>query len=448
MKIPATVMFTLFCLSFISAQKCDENDTSNSLSNYSPRSTLTLKTCTFEYYLKDIETLQLLNPDKNITFNNSMLNVLFNNEINSFATSLNDLSLNKNFANLSSDSKSFTIGRNIFLHRSKSPDYSLKKISNILSVSATTGVDKNFSKNYAYNNSTNKYDFSSELMINFKFTHIFDNIIVPIENEVARIENYRKITIRDSVEKKLREDNEIPIIENTPSSELKRELLQKKYYQYYKYIADEEIDYLKKNKLYNRYFIWWAGVNIDIPIQGKQLNYKEQPTAGNFTAKEFQAWRTEIFLNLFFSDPEITRFEFLKSTSLNIRFSGSVFNNNSYIAKNLTPMTFQTIVGQSADQQAINKSDLVFIGNYERFETYSLKGEASVLLFNNTIGISGGSEKTFGPYDNFNWKLGIPVSLKDKDEKPLLNFEIQWKEINKSHMIGLSVGYVFGKFTK
>lgn len=441
-------MFTLFCLSSFSAQKCNEKDTSNLISYYSPKSTETLKTCTFEYYLKDIDTLNKMKDRTDLIFNNSMLNVLFNNEINSFATSLSDLSLDKNFASLSSDSKTFTVGRNIFLHRSKSPDYSLRKISNILSLSAITNVDKNFSKNYAYNSSTNKYDFASELTINLKFTHIFNNSIKPLADKREKIKNYRNTTVKDSVLKKLQKDNEVLLFDNLSTTEKKDSLLQKIYYKHYKYIADQEIDHLKKNKLYKRMFLWWTGINIDIPIQGKQLNYKEQSTIGNFSTKEFLPWRTEIFVNFFFTYPEISRLKFVKSTSLNIRFSGSVFNNSSYIAKNLTPLTFQTIVGQSTDQQVVNKSDLVFIGNYERFETYSLKGEASVLFFNNTVGFSVGSEKTFGPYNNFNWKLGIPVSLKDKDEKPLLNFEVQWKEINKNHMIGLSVGYVFGKFTK
>ncbi len=448
MKTLTTIMFTLFCLSFFSAQKCDEKDTSNLISYYSPKSTETLKTCTFEYYLKDIDTLNKIKKRTNLIFNNSMLNVLFNNEINSFATSLSDLSLDKNFVSLSSDSKTFTVGRNIFLHRSKSPDYSLRKISNILSVSVITNVDKNFSKNYAYNSSTNKYDFASELTFSLKFTHVFNNTITPLDDRKEKIKNYRGTTIKDSVLKKLQKDNEVLLIDNLSTKEKKDSLLQKIYYKHYKYIADQEIEHLKKNKLYNRMFLWWTGVNIDIPIQGKQLNYKEQSSVGSFSTKEFQAWKAEIFVNLFFTDPEIRRLKFLKSTSLNVRFSGVVFNNNSYIANNLTPLTFQTIAEQSTDQQIVSRSDLVFIGNYERFETFSLRGEASILFFNNTIGFSGGSEKTFGPYDNFNWKLGIPVSLKDKDEKPLLNFEIQWKEINKNHMIGLSVGYVFGKFTK
>lgn len=44
--------------------------------------------------------------------------------------------------------------------------------------------------------------------------------------------------------------------------------------------------------------------------------------------------------------------------------------------------------------------------------------------------------------------MGIPVSLKDKDCKPKVNFELQWKEINtftsSDHIVGVSVNFLFG----
>ena len=61
------------------------------------------------------------------------------------------------------------------------------------------------------------------------------------------------------------------------------------------------------------------------------------------------------------------------------------------------------------------------------------------------MGISSGIEKTFGQYDTLNWKLGIPVTLKDKDGKPSVNFEMVWKEVNKEHFVGVNVGFTFGK---
>ena len=64
------------------------------------------------------------------------------------------------------------------------------------------------------------------------------------------------------------------------------------------------------------------------------------------------------------------------------------------------------------------------------------------------IGLSASYEKFFGEYDAENWRLGIPLVLKDKEGKANVNFEIQWREINKNHTIGFSVGVPFGKFVK
>ena len=70
------------------------------------------------------------------------------------------------------------------------------------------------------------------------------------------------------------------------------------------------------------------------------------------------------------------------------------------------------------------------------------------LFYKNTIGISPSIEKNFGTYDGINWKIGIPISLKDKEWKPTVNFVLQWKEnktlTSSQHLIGFSTSFFFG----
>tara|TARA_R110002049_G_scaffold281923_1_gene461594 strand:+ start:4736 stop:4864 length:129 start_codon:yes stop_codon:yes gene_type:complete len=42
----------------------------------------------------------------------------------------------------------------------------------------------------------------------------------------------------------------------------------------------------------------------------------------------------------------------------------------------------------------------------------------------------------------------MPFSIADKDGNKTINFELQWRELNSKHFVGLSVGYNFGKFVK
>lgn len=79
----------------------------------------------------------------------------------------------------------------------------------------------------------------------------------------------------------------------------------------------------------------------------------------------------------------------------------------------------------------------------------SLTIEPAVFIWKNRIGFSPAIEFNQGTYKKTNWKLGIPISLKDKDGKPKINFELQWKEVNtfttNSHLVGLSANFLFGE---
>lgn len=92
----------------------------------------------------------------------------------------------------------------------------------------------------------------------------------------------------------------------------------------------------------------------------------------------------------------------------------------------------------------------VYLGEYDRFVTGSVKAEfVSYIFKKGTFGISGALEQFVGEqYNPLNWKLGIPFSLKDKEGKPTVNFELQWKELNGEHLVGVGVGLAFGKFIK
>lgn len=386
------------------------------------------------YYDDDISELRRQNNSTTIVFNNKMMNAFFNNEINSFATSLKDFSLDTSFSNIDTDSKTLTIGTNInFKNLFNSPDKELRKTNHVLSLSATGSIDKNFSKVYYYSKTLNEYDFASELGINLKYTYMCNGSVTYNLAQKANIVAYRQGVLNTYI-------NGVITNDNIPAGITTNEI-EKKYYEYYKKIADKEIDYYKKNNIITAYSLWYFSINSFIPLTEKEINVKTTNTTGSFSTEKFKNWKVDGSVNFF-------RSSIINKYSLNFRLNGSIYNNNNFIAENTKPLTFQTIINQSPTQQVLAPSDLVFIGDYKTFNTTSLKTELSTLFFNNSIGLSGAVEKNFGEYDAKNWKLGIPVSLKDKDKKPTVNFEIQWKEVNRLHTVGISAGYVFGKFLK
>lgn len=410
------------------------------VSNFQPRCMQGIKDSVLFYYIADIKVLNREKEKENQwVLNNEMLAQFFNNEIGSFAVSMKDLSLEPNIVSINSDNKTLTIGKNIILSNNKNrPDKELRKISNVLSASISSGIDKNFSKIYSKNNQTNEYDFASEINLNIKFTHLGNNSIWTSYHYREKITDFRCKKIPLYLDEEFRNDKDF-------NSSEKRDtvFITKKYYEYYKKISEKEIKNIKDNTLFSMYSLHWWGLNLGIPLTKKVFNVKSTKTVGTFDNMEFYGWRAEAFYNFLLNVPKC-----LKGSTFNLRLSGLIFNNNNFIADNTNAVTFQSIIDQSSTQQILSPADLVFIGEYKRLTTTALKAEGSSLFFENTIGISAALEKNLGDYDALNWKLGVPVSLKDKDKKPTLNFELQWREVNNQHMIGVSAGYIFGKFVR
>ncbi|WP_428071062.1 hypothetical protein [Chryseobacterium gambrini] len=417
------------------------------VSLFKPQSRQGIKDSVLFYYKADIDILNIdfdkTKKEDKWVLNNGMLSQFFNNEISSFAASMKDLSLEPNIVSVNSENKTITIGKNILLQNNKDRlDKDLRKISNVLSVSVSSSIDKNFSKIYSKNNKTNEYDFASEINLNLKFTHIGNNSIWVTSNSSEKITDFRDKKISSYLNEEFKNDKDFKIkIEEKDSVSF----ITKKYYEYYKKISEKEVKNIKDNTLFSSYSLHWYGFNLGIPLTKKVINVKSTKTVGTFDSEEFYSWKAEAFFNYLYNVPKL---KWLKGSTFNFRVSGSIFNNNNFIADNANAVTFQSIIDQNTIQQVLSPADLVFIGEYKRLTTTALKAEGSSLFFENTIGISAALEKNLGDYDALNWKLGVPVSLKDKDKKPTLNFELQWREVNRQHMVGISAGYIFGKFVR
>ncbi|RXR20188.1 hypothetical protein [Flavobacterium stagni] len=384
---------------------------------------------TLNYYLDDIRELKLKQPKA--IFNNKMLNTFFNNEINSFAVEMKDLSLDTNFSNIDTENKMITIGTNInFKNLFNVADKNLRKTNHVLSLSVSGKIDKNYSKVYSYSKTTNEYDFASDFGINIKYTYLFNGTVKFNPEINSRIVNYRSGELNTIVTRFIEDD-----IRNNNDDVIK------KYYKYYQFIAETEIKEFEKSNFINSYSLCYLTFNSYIPLTNKIVNHKKESTLGNFDNSTFNNWKFDFSLN-YFKNSIINKF------LLNCRLNYSLFNNNNFIAENTTPVTFQNITVQNTSQQVINSSDFIFIGDYKTFVTQCFKFEFSSLFINKAIGLSAAFEKNIGQYDAKNWKIGIPVSLKDNTNKPKVNFEIQWKEVNSNHFIGVSIGYIFGKFLK
>lgn len=138
------------------------------------------------------------------------------------------------------------------------------------------------------------------------------------------------------------------------------------------------------------------------------------------------------------------------SNGISIFFKGNldVKHNNNIMVDNLESQAFQSTALGANNTTVITNSTDGYVTNYDQFVTTAFTFEPAFFFINNTIGFSPAIEFNLGTYDKTNWKLGVPISLKDSDGKPKVNFEIQWKEVNtftsSTHLVGLSASFLFG----
>ncbi|MAO36757.1 MAG: hypothetical protein CMP12_12780 [Zunongwangia sp.] len=349
----------------------------------------------------------------------------------------------------------------------------LQKLNYVFTFYLTTPLSSGFSKLYSYDKSVEDYKFNNNIGAGGKLTKFFKGFInfknrknfrenyeikdyLEVSNDSMFSEVYEMKAIRDSIlNKKIPKkidsylvgdyqyDKKLVEITAKDIKEKKQNLLYSKYLEFYKEIAEAEIDYAKDKKLITGSRYGWLSFEYYFAITQTQLTTSIDSV--NTTKHDFRAWRASVSYNYLWNFVTDT---FWKDFSIKPSFLVSYFNTNNFIASGNTTNIFQPILRVSESQQVLGTSEAVYLGDFNTFKAFAFKGGLSSLFFNNTIGLSASYELTTGEITNQNWKLGIPISLKDKKNKPTVNFEIQWREINKEHMLGISVGYNFGKFVQ
>ena len=206
-------------------------------------------------------------------------------------------------------------------------------------------------------------------------------------------------------------------------------------------LAKEEIDYLEKNKMYH--FLWnhWYSFEIFTPFGENKYKTTNDIVNNPLEDIDFYAFTATLSGN--------TMLEYSRGQSIFIKGKLNLKNNNNVIVDNLTATPFQTTTLGYGGITVVTNSDDGYNTDFNQFLTTSLTIEPTFFFWKNTIGFSPSIEFNFGEYDKTNWKLGIPISLKDKEGKPKVNFEIQWKEVNtfttSTHLLGISANFLFGE---
>lgn len=392
-------------------------------------------------------TPDIANDSIKLLFNDEMLNILFADKVGTAFGGSNDLSLNKYFASVDEKDKSISLGINFDSRFGEETE----KLSWVFSGSLKFKSANKFATIYDKDGVFQKDNIGATI----KTTWIGNGIINFKDGNGKQrknaIENFRKVNHKkyDDLATKYNADD-LPTVKTNLTeaqkfdTELKSldEQLKNKHDELYIQLAKDEIKYIEDNSMYRYLWDHWISLEAFVPFGKNKYNVTTDATIA-FNEKRFYAFNLNLSYN--------TMWQWSNGQSLFIKGIASLKNNNNILVDDISSKSFQTTLTGVNNEVIINKSEDVHITDYNEFITPLITIEPAYFFWSNDIfdlGVSPLVEFNFGDYDKTNWKLGIPISLKDKEGKPKINFEIQWREQNtftsSVHTVGLSTNFLFG----
>lgn len=388
------------------------------------------------------------------------LNVFFARQVNTYLSSSTDLSLNKSYFVLDQPDKRIFLGYNV----SRDPVKSLKRTWNILTLGLNASYGDNFSNLYSARELSNdigigaRFTLLGKGVVSFDKTRQWNKTLFGKETEDKyqhreRIEFQREKAKIDLVTKKKNEATEFEkSIQNITDKEYQEEL-RKDFYK----TANETLvsDYLnlesgllEKPRSHHWFWTWWVTADFYLPVT--KIEYAVAETVINpIDTVSLKNTKISIIANML-ADNRWGR----------LLLSGSYgWRNNNGITtdqfKKLSYFQYRNLGGTDTLRVAQLTNQEVYVGqNYETFVSTFVRGQ--IVFFpkirqKTVFGFSIMAEKYYGKYNPFNLRVGIPFSLKGKEDGKPVNFEVQGKwddyfgDINKSSpkekfVIGISVG--------
>lgn len=357
-------------------------------------------------------------------YDSNVLHEIFTSEFNDIANLGTDVGTKRYFASLTNENNKFSLGVNIALKKTKSTS---PKISCIMGL----GIESNSKNEFATIFKNGK--IQNEITGILKFGHIGNGIITIRPNEKKAY-----VAARKYLESK--EDQQVvktnKILEGLGYKENGKSRSN------IKYNYDKKAEFITKNRLYKRLWDWYWNMSLGIPLSIKE--YKISPLASdlNFTTKKQYQYRITGEIGTYWKYNSKNR----RISKLYLSARAQLNNTNNIERDDIVSKDFLSIVNQSSSNIAIINKEDVYVGDYKEITVFAISGEAICFPFQEFVGVSASAEADFGDKSYLNWKIGIPFVLRDKEQKPIVNFEFQWKEVRKNNFLGIKAGFVLGKF--
>lgn len=211
-------------------------------------------------------------------------------------------------------------------------------------------------------------------------------------------------------------------------------------------LVKAEVDYILDHELFTVATNSWLTLELYVPFTQSEYLTADSITNTSITTHTLRPYEGRLNLSRYWQ-AAAGQALFLQVGALAQQF-------NTVLDKSVEAVPFEEWQNRGGGDTLLVAqlaSEDVYVGPYKDFMAWAVTARGAYLFpicgSTNRMGFSASIEKYFSEnYNPLNWKLGIPFSLMDKDDEPAVNFEIQWREQNETHSIGISVGLPIGQF--
>lgn len=397
------------------------------------------------------------------------LNIFMAKKVNTYLSGSGDLSLNKSYFIIDPVDGRLFLGMNF----AKDPSEGNGRTQWIV----TTGLKADATDNFSTLFNAEKDEISPNIGLSLKLTWLGRGIISygVRERQIQKnqlgivgpvfdtIQNFDNRTVSRFLRKQI--SNQLDSAMRKDSSEFVRSLdgfsgfeeeswatLQKSAYfkaankKYRKEFITKEAEVIDDKALYSWYWTHWFSAEVYVPFTRSRYD-----VAGDFTSDVEEKRLYNLDATLLWSQVmEGKAARLITSIGPGVKIQNNI--NTATLSK-YGIGEYKKLGGQDTLKLAELSKDDVYVGQYEEYVSPFVKMQAVCFFVKEkSIGLSFAAEKFMGGYDPLNIKLGVPVSLKGKDDETKVNFELQFKwndygnnifpEKSRSDkfVIGLSIG--------
>jgi len=434
------------------------------------KNVIALKTFYFDQFTADPYALEELDKIRYRSGNNNpkMLNEFLSKEVSSFFSDASDLSLQRFYANYNSEAKTINIGVNW--------DPESREELSRLNWIYTAGLQIKTTDDFGVIVEDGEVK-TENIGATLKFTKIFSPFFdfnSKDQRKTKQAEYFRKSALQKKYKKKIdsyiksgfedvrdslntiyyKTETGIGLLLNNPESveidstgydKAILNFAKKKQNSFYKEIATDEVTYIRENELFKLLETFWISLDAFVPFGAETVNTASENTSTEIKENKFYPFVADLSLSYLNKRPS--------STSVLINTGISIKNNNNVLAESQSTIPFETVILQQEPVSgenglSVTKTTDVFVTEYDEFYTPTLDFEFVYFLRRNKFfqpGLGVRFEQNFGNYNAFNFKAGLPIVIRDKNDKPTVNIEIQYRNINNTSQIGFATSILFGK---